>query len=84
MFNIKAKIKGEYLNFGTFKDLMLEMKYTNTDHVVVECSYCFAPLGKVRLTLADVELLASDKLLDEELVEIIENFVKAAKNLLQE
>ena len=82
MFNIKTKIGNETLNFGTFKDLMLEMQYTNTDVVLAECTYCFNLIGKLRLTLADVELLASDKLLDNELIETIENFVKATKNLL--
>lgn len=82
MFNIKTKIGNETLNFGTFKDLMLEMQYTNTDVVLVECTYCFNPIAKLRLTLADVELLASDKLLDNELIETIENFVKATKELL--
>ena len=82
MFNIKTEIQGKILNFGTFKDLMLEMKYTNTDEVVVECSYIFSSLGRVRLTMADVELLASDKLLDKELVDTIENFVRASKELL--
>ena len=82
MFNIKTKIGNETLNFGTFKDLMLEMQYTNTDVVLVECTYCFNPIAKLRLTLSDVELLASDKLLDQELISIIENFVKATKNLL--
>lgn len=82
MFNIKTKIGNETLNFGTFKDLMLEMQYTNTDVVLVECTYCFNPITKLRLTLVDVELLASDKLLDNELIETIENFVKATKELL--
>lgn len=82
MFNIKTKIGNETLNFGTFKDLMLEMQYTNTDVVLVECTYCFNPIAKLRLTLSDVELLASDKLLDAELIETIENFVKATKELL--
>ena len=83
MFNIKAEINDSILNFGNFKDLMLEMKYTNTDEVVAECSYCFNPLGKVKLTLSEVELLASDKLLDEELVVTIENFVRATKKVIE-
>lgn len=82
MFNIKVKINGDVLNFGTFKDLLLEMQYTNTKEVLVECSYCFNPIAKLQLTLADVELLASDKLLDQELIDTIENFVKATKKLL--
>ena len=83
MFNIRTEINGDILNFGNFKDLMLEMKYTDTDEVVAECSYCFAPVGKVRLTLSEVELLASDELLDTELVETIENFVRATKKVIE-
>lgn len=82
MFDIKVNIQGAELHFGTFKDLYLEMKYTNTDYVIAECSYCFNPISKVKLTLADVELLASDKLLDRDIIKTIENFVRAAKKLL--
>lgn len=82
MFNIKTTINGNVLNFGTFKDLLLEMQYTNTKEVLVECTYCFELIGKMRLNLKEVELLASDKLLDKELIETIENFVKASKELL--
>lgn len=82
MFDIKAIIQGEELHFGTFKDLYLEMKYTNTSEVMAECSYCFNPIAKIKLTLSDVELLASEKLLDDEIINTIENFVKATKELL--
>lgn len=82
MFNIKTIINNQVLNFGTFKDLYLEMQYTNTDQVIAECNYCFNPIGKLKLTLSDVELLASDKLLDDEIIKTIENFVKATKELL--
>lgn len=82
MFNIKTIINNQVLNFGSFKDLYLEMQYTNTDQVMAECTYCFNPIAKIKLTLADVELLASDKLLDDEIINTIENFVKATKNLL--
>lgn len=82
MFNIKTNINNQVLNFGTFKDLYLEMQYTNTDYVIAECTYCFNPIAKVKLTLADVELLASEKLLDDEIINTIENFVKASKKLL--
>ena len=82
MFNIKTEINGIVLNFGNFKDLYLEMKYTNTGEVIAKCSYCFNPICKIKLTLADVELLASDKLLDTDLIETIENFVRASKQML--
>lgn len=82
MFNIKTIINNQVLNFGTFKDLYLEMQFTNTDQVIAECTYCFNPVAKIKLTLSDVELLASDKLLDDEIIKTIENFVKATKNLL--
>lgn len=82
MFNIKVKINNDVLNFGSFKDLYLEMQYTNTNVVLAECTYCFNPIAKLQLTLADVELLSSDKLLDNELIDTIENFVKATKELL--
>ena len=82
MFDIKANIQGAELHFGTFKDLYLEMQYTNTNYVIAECSYCLAPVMKVKLTLSDVELLASEKLLDDEIIKTIENFVRATKELL--
>ncbi len=82
MFDIKVNIQGTEIHFGTFKDLYLEMKYTNTNEVIAECSYCFQRLSTVKLTLEDVELLASDKLLDKDIIKTIEDFVKAAKNLL--
>lgn len=82
MFNIITEINGIVLNFGNFKDLYLEMKYTNTGEVIAECSYCFNPICKIKLTLADVELLVSDKLLDKELIDTIENFVRASKQML--
>lgn len=82
MFDIKVNIQSDVLNFGTFKDLYLEMQYTNTDVVIAECTYCFNPVAKVKLTLSDVELLASDKLLDDEIIKTIENFVRATKKLL--
>lgn len=82
MFNIKTTINNQVLNFGTFKDLYLEMKYTNTSEVMAECTYCFNPVIKIKLTLADVELLASEKLLDDEIINTIENFVRATKKLL--
>lgn len=82
MFNIKTIINNQVLNFGTFKDLYLEMQYTNTDVVIAECTYCFNPIAKIKLTLADVELLASEKLLDDEIIKTIENFVRATKELL--
>ena len=82
MLDIKAIIQGAVLHFGTFKDLYLEMKYTNTSEVIAECTYCLAPISKVKLTLSDVELLASDKLLDDEIIKTIENFVRASKELL--
>lgn len=83
MFNIRTEINGDILNFGNFKDLYLEMQYTNTDVVLAECTYCFNLIGKLRLTLADVELLESDKLLDKELIETIENFVRASKKVIE-
>lgn len=82
MFDIKVNIQSDVLHFGTFKDLYLEMQFTNTDEIIAECTYCFNPIAKIKLTLADVELLASDKLLDDEIIKTIENFVKATKNLL--
>lgn len=82
MFDIKAIIQGAELHFGTFKDLYLEMQYTNTDYVIAECTYCYERLSTVKLTLADVELLASDKLLDKDIINTIEGFVAAAKKLL--
>lgn len=82
MFDIKVNIQGAELHFGTFKDLYLEMKYTNTDEVIAECTYCFNPVMKVKLTIADVELLASDRLLDDDIIKTIEGFVAAAKNML--
>lgn len=83
MFDIKTTIQGDILHFGSFKDLYLEMQYINTDEVIAECSYCFQKLSAVNLTLEDVELLASDKLLDKDIIKTIEDFVKAAKNLLE-
>ena len=82
MFDIKVNIQGDVLHFGTFKDLYLEMQFTNTDYVIAECTYCFNPVAKVKLTLSDVELLASEKLLDDEIINTIENFVRASKKLL--
>lgn len=82
MFDIKVNIQGAELHFGTFKYLYLEMQYTNTDEVIAECSYCFQRLSTVKLTLADVELLASDKLLDKDIIKTIEDFVRASKALL--
>ena len=82
MFDIKVNIQGAELHFGTFKDLYLEMRYTNTDYVIAECSYCFQRLSTVKLTIADVELLASDKLLDKDIIKTIEGFVRASKALL--
>nr|WP_302416963.1 hypothetical protein [uncultured Romboutsia sp.] len=78
MFDIKTDIG----NFGDWKSLYLEMKYTDTKEVTAKCSYCFNEISSIKLTIKDVELLASDKLLDEDLIKIIEGFVKAAKNLL--
>lgn len=78
MFDIKTNIG----NFGDWNSLYQEMKYTNTNIVTVECSYCFQHIATLTLTLADAELLASEKLLDAELIKAIKNFVKAAKELL--
>ena len=78
MFDIRTEIG----NFGDWKSLYLEMKYTGTEKVKADCSYCGDPIAKIELTLADAELLASDRLLDKYIIDTIENFVKAAKNLL--
>ena len=74
MFNIKTKIGNDILNFGTFKDLYLEMKYTNTSEVIAECTYCFEPVGNLKITLSELEALADKNLLDNETNEIIKNF----------
>lgn len=78
MFDIKTNIG----NFGDWNSLYQEMKYTNTNTIIADCSYCFQHIATVSLTLSDAELLASGKLLDEELIKTIENFVSAAKELL--
>lgn len=77
MFDIKTNIG----NFGDWNSLYLEMKYTNTNTVIADCSYCFKHIATVTLNLNDVEVLASGKLLDAELIKTIENFVAAAKEL---
>lgn len=76
MFNIKTKIGNDILNFGTFKDLYLEMKYTNTSEVIAECTYCFEPVGKLKITIEELERLASKNMLDDDTNKIIKNFKK--------
>lgn len=76
MFNIKTKIGNDVLNFGTFKDLYLEMKYTNTNEVMAECTYCFEPVGKLKITIEELERLASKNMLDDDTNKIIKNFKK--------
>ena len=76
MFNIKTKIGNDVLNFGTFKDLYLEMKYTNTNEVMAECTYCFEPVGKLKITIEELERLASKNMLDDDTNKIIKDFKK--------
>lgn len=76
MFNIKTKIGNDVLNFGTFKDLYLEMKYTNTNEVMAECTYCFEPVGNLKITIEELERLASKNMLDNDTNKIIKNFKK--------
>lgn len=70
MFNIKTQIG----NFGTFKDLYLEMKYTNTNTVDAECTYCFEPVGKVKISKDELERLAEKNMLDDDTNTIINHF----------
>lgn len=78
MFDIRTEIG----NFGEWRSVFLEMKYTGTEKVKAECSYCGDHIATVELNLEEVEQLASDKLLDKDIIDTIENFVKAAKKLL--
>lgn len=71
-------------NIGSFIDwrsLYLEMKATNTSTVKAECSYCFERIAILTLTLDDVQTLASDDLLDDDIINTIQNFVQAVKQL---
>ena len=80
MFNIKT-------NIGSFTDwhsLYLEMKHTGIDTVRAECSYCFQHITTINLTLADVQLLDSDSLQDNDTLKTIENFVQAFKKIHNE
>lgn len=71
MFNIKTQIG----NFGTFKDLYLEMKYTNTNEVDAECTYCFEPVsGKLKISKEELEKLAKKNMLDSDTNKIINHF----------
>ncbi len=71
MFNIKTQIG----NFGSFKDLYLEMKYTNTNEVDAECTYCFEPVcGKLKISKEELEKLAKKNMLDSDTNKIINHF----------
>ena len=72
MFNIETEIG----NFGSFKDLYLEMKYTGTQKVHCNCSHCFAPVGEFDLTIEELERYAEKNILDEETSKIIRDFSK--------
>ena len=67
MFDIKTNIG----NFGDWNSLYQEMKYTNNNTIIADCSYCFQHIATITLTLSDAELIKT-----------IENFVTVAKELL--
>lgn len=72
MFNIETEIG----NFGSFKDLYLEMKYTGTQKVHCVFTYCFDPEGEFDLTLEELEDYAAKNILDEDTSKIIREFSK--------
>lgn len=73
MFNIETEIG----NFGNFKDLYLEMKYTGTKEVNAKCTYCFDNIGELKkLTIEELERLAAKNQLDNETNEIIKKLSK--------
>ena len=80
MLTIKTKIG----NFGDWHSLYMEMVNTNTNKILVECSYCFQHIGTIILTLSDVKALANDDLIDDDTLKTIENFVQAFKKIHSE
>lgn len=52
------------------------MKYTNTSEVIAECTYCFEPVGKLKITIEELERLASKNMLDDDTNKIIKDFKK--------
>lgn len=77
-------IKTDIGNFGDWHSLYMEMVNTNTDKVLANCSYCFQHIATINLTLSDVEALESDKLIDDNTLKTIENFVQAFKKIHNE
>ena len=76
-------IKTEIGNFGDWHSVYMEMVNTNTNKVLVNCSYCFQHIGTYELTLADVQTLDNDNLLDDDTVDTIKKFVQAVKQLTE-
>ena len=76
-------IKTEIGNFGDWHSLYMEMINTGTDRVKAECSYCFQHIATINLTLNNVKLLESDLLLDDDIIDTVQKFVQAVKQLAE-
>ena len=51
------------------------MKYTNTNEVDAECTYCFEPVcGKIKISKEELEELAKKNMLDSDTNKIINHF----------
>ena len=76
-------IKTEIGSFGDWHSLYMEMINTGTDRVKAECSYCFQHIATINLTLNNVKLLESDLLLDDDIIDTVQKFVQAVKQLAE-